>query len=268
MLNSFGLPRGKAALVVGHPGHELRVFHWLERAHPEVFVLTDGSGTRGEGRIDSTTDLVHRTGSECGSIYGAFTDLKIYELMLDGKHQEVCRLADQLAENLLRQNIDYVVGDACEGYNPTHDICRMVIGAAVTMAGRRRGFPIGNYDFLLTGLPKDNFTLGSITIELDDADFARKVAAARGYRELSREVDELDRKYGLAPFRTECLRPVDTQSGFEGPPQLPPYYETYGQQQIAAGKYHSLLTYQHHVRPLAEALRQHVAAAQACRLAA
>jgi hypothetical protein len=36
------LPDGKAALVVAHPGHELRVFHWLRLARPCVFVLTDG----------------------------------------------------------------------------------------------------------------------------------------------------------------------------------------------------------------------------------
>lgn len=33
---------GRAALVVAHPGHELRVYGWLEQARPRVFVLTDG----------------------------------------------------------------------------------------------------------------------------------------------------------------------------------------------------------------------------------
>ena len=260
MVHDFGLPRGNAALVVGHPGHELRVFHWLERAQPDVFVLTDGSGTRGEGRIDSTTSILERTGSHCGSIYGAFTDRTIYQLVLDGRHWDVCQLADDLAMNLLLHDIDYVVGDACEGYNPTHDICRMVIGAAVTMAGRRRGASIGNYDFLLTGLPLDGPTPGAVVLALGDDDFRRKIAAARGYRELQHEVDELDRRFGLDPFRTECLRPANSHTGFDGPPQLPPYYETYGLEQVAAGKYQSVLTYHHHVRPLAEALQRHVAA--------
>jgi hypothetical protein len=258
MSHSFGLPRGNAALVIGHPGHELRVFHWLERAQPCVFVLTDGSGTRGEGRIESTSSILDRTGSYCGSIYGEFTDRRIYQMVLDGRHWDVCQLADELAGQLLHQEIDYVVGDACEGYNPTHDICRLVIGAAVTIAGRYRGAPIGNFDFPLTGLPHEGSSWGAITLSLDAQDFLRKIAAARGYRELKHEVDELDRTYGLDPFRTECLRPANSHSGFDGPPQLPPYYETYGKRQIAAGKYQSLLTYDGHVRPLAEALWQHV----------
>ena len=34
----------RAALVVAHPGHELRVHGWLEVARPVVCVSTDGSG--------------------------------------------------------------------------------------------------------------------------------------------------------------------------------------------------------------------------------
>lgn len=260
MTLKYGLPQGKAALVVGHPGHELRVFHWLEQARPNVFVLTDGSGTRGEGRIESTTSILRRTDCSPGSIYGAFTDRSIYELVLQGRHQDVCLLADQLADQFIRHEVDYVVGDACEGYNPTHDLCRLVIGAAVTVAGRRRGAPIRNYDFLLTGLPTQGSSGGAIALELGDDDFSRKIAAARGYRELQAEVDALDQAYGLDAFRREILRPADSHSGFDGPPQLPPYYETYGKQQIEAGKYQSLLTYDGHVRPLAEALWRHVAA--------
>ena len=34
---------GRTALFVAHPGHELRIYGWLERARPQVHVLTDGS---------------------------------------------------------------------------------------------------------------------------------------------------------------------------------------------------------------------------------
>jgi hypothetical protein len=39
------LPDGRAALVIAHPGHELRALHWLRLSRPCVFVLTDGSGS-------------------------------------------------------------------------------------------------------------------------------------------------------------------------------------------------------------------------------
>jgi hypothetical protein len=46
-----------AGLIVGHPGHELRVDGWLTQTPPVVHVLTDGSGDRGASRIDSTSAL-------------------------------------------------------------------------------------------------------------------------------------------------------------------------------------------------------------------
>ncbi|HEX8245140.1 MAG TPA: hypothetical protein VF541_16635, partial [Longimicrobium sp.] len=54
------LPAGTPALVVAHPGHELRVYGWMERARPLVFVLTDGSGSGSEGRLESTTGVLAR----------------------------------------------------------------------------------------------------------------------------------------------------------------------------------------------------------------
>ena len=43
----FPWQQRKAALIVAHPGHELRVHHWMELARPLVLVLTDGSGRQG-----------------------------------------------------------------------------------------------------------------------------------------------------------------------------------------------------------------------------
>ena len=40
----------KTALMVAHPGHELRVWHWLEIECPRVVVVTDGSGRSGASR--------------------------------------------------------------------------------------------------------------------------------------------------------------------------------------------------------------------------
>ncbi|HUE39393.1 MAG TPA: hypothetical protein VMR29_07805 [Candidatus Binatia bacterium] len=46
---------GGAARVVAHPGHELRVHHWMERVRPVVCVLTNGSGASGCSRIRYVT---------------------------------------------------------------------------------------------------------------------------------------------------------------------------------------------------------------------
>jgi len=51
------------ALIIAHPGHELRVHHWLEKTRPLVFVLTDGSGRTAQSRLHSTTRILERAGA-------------------------------------------------------------------------------------------------------------------------------------------------------------------------------------------------------------
>ena len=44
------------------------------------------------------------------------------------------RMVDELAHSFVRNGTDFVAGDATEGFNPTHDICRTLLNAAVSIA--------------------------------------------------------------------------------------------------------------------------------------
>src|SRR3954452_6829734 len=72
----------RALLIVGHPGHELRVYGWLAATRPIVHVLTDGSGREGKSRIASTTAVLDAVGATPGSIYGRMSDAVIYRAIL------------------------------------------------------------------------------------------------------------------------------------------------------------------------------------------
>ena len=58
-------------------------------------------------------------------------------------------LVEELAEVFVAAGIDVVAGDAVEGFNQSHDVCRFVIDGAVALASRRTGRPIDNRDFVL-----------------------------------------------------------------------------------------------------------------------
>ena len=105
-------PRGKAALVLAHPGHELRCYHWFEQARPLVYVLTDGSGHHGTSRLGSTTTLLRAVGATRGSIYGRFPDRVLYQALLGQDDALFQALASELAEGLLRAEIDYGFAEA------------------------------------------------------------------------------------------------------------------------------------------------------------
>jgi hypothetical protein len=252
-----------AALVIAHPGHELRVFRWLELARPVVYVLTDGSGHAGRSRLAATTALLARAGARPGSIYGRLTDRELYQALLAGDGELFAGLAGELAEALRGEGVAWVAGDAVEGFNPGHDVCRLLVNAAVANL-RAGGRPIDNRDFPLDGAPADGQggpSAACLRIELDGAALARKLVAARSYPGLEDEVARAVARHGGEAFRSECLRPVRYGLEIEHLFPHPPFYESYGERQVAAGIYREVLRWRDHVLPVAERLRRLAGAA-------
>lgn len=258
---------GRAALVVAHPGHELCVHGWLESARPMVFVLTDGSGHAGKSRLSSTTRLLSAAGAKQGSIYGRFPDAAIYAAILNHDFRFFINLAIELSEAFVREQIEYVAGDAIEGYNPVHDVCRLVTDAAVEIMHLARGRRPASYDFLTVSPPDDcpeSLRDRAIWLHLDDSSLERKLAAARAYAEIAGEVNTALGEMGTEAFRVECLRPVESScrpgdEAWRDPwVNQPPWYERHGERRVADGYYRRVLRYREHVRPLEEALRRYV----------
>jgi len=244
-------------LVVGHPGHELRVYGWLAAARPIVHVITDGSGHDGVSRVPSTTALLENVGATPGSIYGRMTDREIYAAMLDGDHARFVALAEELADAFARDRIDAVAGDAIEGFNPSHDVCRYAINAAVRLASAATGRTIRCYAFPLEAAPgsrPDGVLDAPLRMQLDDEMLDRKLQAAHAYPELRAEVERTLAKFGREPFRSEYLWPVDLADPYGWNPTRVPYYESYGAQRVKSGTYERVVTFREHVMPLADAL--------------
>jgi AcrR family transcriptional regulator len=256
MTTNFPWADRRAAMIIAHPGHELRVHHWVERARPATLVLTDGSGRTAQSRLASTTKILERAGVKPGPVYGRFTDAAIYQAMLAGERAVFLALLEEIADWLVAERIDYVVGDALEGYNTSHEVCRYLVGAACELAQRRCGRPILNFDFLLTGRPDEcpvAVQPQAICLRLDDDAIARKLAAAENYPELKHEVEFALKEFGTAAFATEWLRPVDNRAGLQ-PAAALPFYETYGEKQKAAGHYAHVIRQRDHLLPVVQAL--------------
>lgn len=272
-------PEARTLLVIAHPGHELRVHGWLEITRPEVWVITDGSGRTGCSRINSTTRVLDATASAPGAIYGNMTDVDLYQAVLNGEHQRFIAIVDQLAGTIIANDVECIAGDAREGYNPAHDICRLLIDAAVALVKRNTNRKLLNYDFTLVSTPgdcPDELRARALFFDLDEAAFMRKISAARNYPELRAEVESalngshspalakdaqlaerLRTDYGVTQansFRIECLRPVSAN----GANHQKPFYEEYGERQVRAGHYTDVLRYREHILPLAAALDDYV----------
>jgi len=246
----------RAALVVAHPGHELMVHGWMEIAQPCVFVLTDGSGHSNQSRLASTTKILNQVKAQPGGIYGRLTDARAYAAIMNHDFDLFIGYARELGEVLVADEIDFVAGDAIEGYNPMHDVCRLVIDVAVAFASRERGRPIANFAFSLVDQSNVRPAVTpakELWLQLDDHALARKIAAAQGYAELAGEVIKALGRGSVNEFGVERLYPANSHTNASCC-DVPAFYEQYGEQQVAAGLYHQVLRYSDHMLPLAEAL--------------
>jgi hypothetical protein len=246
----------RPALLVAHPGHELRLYRWLEVRTPVVFVLTDGSGKSRTSRLPSTTRVLDRCGAAPGSIYGRFTDQQLYSIILEGDVAALRRLAEELAEELIVIRPSMVVGDAIEGYNPSHDLCHYLLRTAVRLVRERAGLLIETFEFpVVAGPPtEDDGGDGAVLLRLDEAAVDRKLAAARDYEELRDEVTAAVARDGRDSLAVECLRRSDGEQAEARLSREAPFYESYGEKQVAAGHYDVVIRYKQHFEPLVRAL--------------
>jgi len=257
--NGIFAPGIRAALVIAHPGHELSLYGWLKLVRPRVFVLTDGSGHSGSPRIERTTNIIRELSAETGSFYGRFSDATVYEMLLTHQFDLFINLARELAAQILNERLDCVVGDASEGYNPTHDVCRLLIDAAVEMVEGTSGRKIKNLQFSVTGKSAAGIIAAphaeSICLRLDETTFQQKLLAARNYLELKGEIDAFISTYSTESFRSEYLYEVSHYNADTLPGVTRAYYEQHGEKRVKQGYYKHVIRYREHILPLALALR-------------
>jgi len=240
-------------LIVCHPGHELRVHGWLCEARPVVCVLTDGSGGGRPPRTESSRRVVTAARASVGPVFGEVPDAELYQKVIDRDWPFFLNLADRLAGVIAAVGPDVVVADAAEGYNPGHDVCRLLTDTAVLLSGQsglNLAFPVA--DLTLTGEPVRH-------LRLSPAALAAKHAAARGYAEMGDEVTAAVGRFGEGAFADERFYAVE-------PFRLPaghPRYESFGRDRVAAGRYASVIR-REHLEPLLTALRAHAQRGPSC----
>src|SRR3981081_1153421 len=111
-----------AALVVAHPGHELRVFGWYELARPRLFVLTEGSRSGNQGRLLCAQSFANQTGAKLGSLFGRFRDHECCAAILAGDQMPLIRWTADLTDALVALAPALVVTDSWQMYNVGHDL--------------------------------------------------------------------------------------------------------------------------------------------------
>jgi hypothetical protein len=230
---------GDAVLIAAHPGHELHLFHWMERVRPLVFLLTDGSGGAAASRTDYSARCCAAAGAEPGGVFGMLPDRAWYAALLAGDAVPFQAAAEAIASESARRRPSLLVSDAVDGYNPMHDL------AAAVAAGVAARLLVPHLVYPVTGGASGE---PAVSLPLDAAARQRKRAAALAYAPLADEARALLAADGAWTIE-RLLRPE-----FAWPSEWLPQYEKVGRERIAAGRYEVAITYREHVLPVARRL--------------
>ena len=231
-------------LIVAHPGHELRLFNWMERERPLVFILSDGSGGAARSRLEHSVATIRAAGATMIEGSGARSDREWYAAMLAGDVSPFRTTAEAIAAAALTARAPLVVADAADGYNPLHDLCQAV-GSAVVARLAGDAPPM----FLVS--PATAGAIGTAAIEwtLDAEATRRKHRAVSAYTPLAQEAAQLLAEAPGALHTERLLVPT-----FDWPENWTPEWEAFGRKRVSEGRFTAPITWRDHVLPIANAL--------------
>jgi hypothetical protein len=252
----------RPSLFVAHPGHELYVLGWVLQERPLIHILTDGSGQTGHQRAVTSAHLIEKLHAKQGGLFAPFTDRELYQAMLDADIPLFLGILDTIVESILVNDTDFVVADAWEGFNPSHDILRFLVDEAIGLVRSHTGRSIPNFSIPLTAWESGKqveYKAGDLNMVLSEADFQTKVREALSYEEMRGEVEGVLSTVSVEYFRTEHLTKVpENPHWFHA---TKPHYEKVGEQRVRDGVYSSCLRFEENLFPIMTEIRNYAGSA-------
>lgn len=245
----------KSALIIGHPGHELRAFKFLKDTKPDVYILTDGSGYNNDSRLHQSIKLIESLGASYKEVFTPFKDKELYNIILSGELPKIQTVKEQLFVATSENKYDQIYGDALEGFNPTHDICRYLINGIVAKINKiNPSKSILNYDFVLDKAPdktSQKEQTNNLCLELSPFEVDMKLKASLNYPELKGEIEMAIERFGISAFSREFYTKITDLNqilNWEGPQ---PHYEKIGRKRVDSGTYNTCIEFEKHIKPIA-----------------
>lgn len=124
-------------MIFGHPAHELALFGFLQRFHPQVIIVTDGGS---EERIRQSRAGLDLIGLE--ATYLDFPESDFYVALLRREVSFFETVADCLRREIAAASPQQIFCDAIEFYNPVHDITLPLVLRAARAAPQAELFEV------------------------------------------------------------------------------------------------------------------------------
>ena len=185
----------KPYLYIAHPGHELALAIWVRNSQPIINILTDGSGSDNRPRLDSSKNFIESVNANSGSMFGRFSDRKIYQRIIQKSIPEFETLIKEIVCDWRETPPEYIVVDELDGHNPTHDLLNLLVSIACEIYSSESGHAPALYSYFLNPpLSKNHIHKVSY---LDDKSYQIKLQDIREYGVKPKSVDLMTHRLGF-----------------------------------------------------------------------
>ena len=251
MPNPLYPERAAPLLLHAHPGHELRLFHWMECTRPIVLAMTDGSGGNQPARTRYSERCVTSAGARWLARPEPASDRFWYAAILRRDTAPFSALVQTVCTAARDNGCNLIVSDGVDGYNPMHDLCEAVAAAAAARL-MQGGTPIAHLVSHAVPAPGGDVVM---RLRLDDAALRRKRQAVHAYNPLAGEAQKV-----LAADPDALAQEVLRAPAFAWPAGWVPAWEETARTRVRDGRYGQTIDYGRDVRPIALALLHPVSA--------
>jgi hypothetical protein len=238
----------RAALVVAHPAHEMRVLQWLSTTKARAHILTQGSRSGTDtSRRRASEQLIASCGGQVADWGGAW-DRDLYQFVLKGDAAPFVSWTQELAEDFIRREVDLVVTDAWQYYNVAHDLTHVMARLAADRASQVLGRPIAFLDYLVVPdeLTPDAPPARQVAVlQLNERETAAKRAAVARVSDVAGEAAEIEEVEGADSYAREVFREPQSLAVLLETPREKPLYEQFGEQRVQSNIYFNVIRWSH-----------------------
>ena len=247
--NDSGVWSLRAALVIAHPGHELRLYDWLNKARPDVHILTNGSRSRAaRTRREASMALLKDVGCRAAGAWSGVADATLYEHVIAQRHRPFLDCTAQLAADLVDRDIEMVVTDAWQYYNIAHDLTHLMarVAAREASAQLERNILVLECQIAPSALaPTAPAVRRRSSKSLSPEAAARKREVSHLFPDVETEIADIETHEAESAYAIEQLFEPAPIGLLRAPPAQKPAYEVYGEARVAAGLYKDVLRWRH-----------------------
>lgn len=256
--------RNPTAMVFAHGNHELFVAGLIQLYQPHILYLTCGSHPENDWTEPQARESLQSLGFEGLVTFLPVTEREIYQRMLAGDAIWFAEIRDRIGSWLSQVQPEVVFADAFEWYNPVHDLCPLLVDAAIETGEivslsnpRRYDLPLGfqTTPQQRTSVPDDPdfFTLKYL---LSEQQSQRKRDVLTNLATIDASVREATSKWKRERLELEIYRPVPPERDYRIAPPRDAWktYDDHGLDNVRHGRYQQAILFHKHYAPLAEAL--------------